>query len=54
MIIVVEQVIGPDELKVIRQRLASAAWEDGKAAGFLAESVKDNLQLNPQNPLALS
>lgn len=54
MIIVVEQVIGPDELKVIRQRLASAAWEDGKkTAGFLAESVKDNLQLNPQNPLAL-
>jgi PKHD-type hydroxylase len=54
MIIVVEQVIRPDELKVIRQRLASAAWEDGKkTAGFLAESVKDNLQLNPQNPLAL-
>ncbi|MDO5666245.1 MAG: Fe2+-dependent dioxygenase [Alcaligenaceae bacterium] len=54
MIIVVEQVIRPDELNVIRQRLESAAWEDGKkTAGFLAREVKDNLQLNPQSPLAL-
>lgn len=54
MIIVIEQVIRPDELKVIRQRLASAEWEDGKkTAGYLARGVKDNLQLNPQSPLAL-
>lgn len=54
MIIVLEQVITPEETKVIRQRLENADWEDGKkTAGFLAQEVKDNLQLAPQSPLAL-
>lgn len=54
MIIVLEQVITPEEVKIIRKRLEHAEWEDGKkTAGFLAEGVKDNLQLNPQSPLAL-
>lgn len=54
MIIVLEEVITPDEVKVIRQRLDKADWEDGKkTAGFLAKEVKDNLQLNPQSSLAM-
>lgn len=53
MIIVLEQVIRADEIKVIRQRLEAAAWEDGKkTAGFLAQGAKNNLQLNPQSALA--
>jgi PKHD-type hydroxylase len=54
MIIVLEQVITPEETKVIRQRLENADWEDGKkTAGFLAQEVKDNLQLDPQSTLAI-
>lgn len=54
MIIVIENLLQADEIKIIRQRLEMANWEDGKkTAGFLAQGVKDNLQLNPQSDLAL-
>lgn len=54
MIIVIENLLSTDELRIIRQRLEKANWEDGKkTAGFLAQDVKHNLQLNPQSELAL-
>ncbi|QPT39553.1 PKHD-type hydroxylase Sbal_3634 [Oligella ureolytica] len=54
MIIILEQVLKPEEIKIIRQKLETAEWEDGKkTAGYLAQEVKENLQLSPQSPLAL-
>lgn len=54
MIIILEQVLKPEEIKIIRQKLETAEWEDGKkTAGYLAQEVKENLQLSPQAPLAL-
>lgn len=54
MIIILEQVLKPEETKIIRQKLETAEWEDGKkTAGYLAQEVKENLQLSPQAPLAL-
>lgn len=54
MIIILEQVLKPEETKIIRQKLETAEWEDGKkTAGYLAQEVKENLQLSPQSPLAL-
>ena len=54
MFIILEQVLKPEETKIIRQKLETAEWEDGKkTAGYLAQEVKENLQLSPQAPLAL-
>jgi len=46
MLLHVPNVLTPDELAMIRGRLASAAWGDGKAtAGHQSVRVKENLQL---------
>ena len=47
MLIVIEQVLGKDEVRVFRERLEAAEWRDGAAtAGTLARSVKSNQQLD--------
>lgn len=54
MLTVIEQVVTATELAEWRQALATAAWEDGrKTGGSLSASVKTNLQLAEQDPLAV-
>jgi PKHD-type hydroxylase len=54
VLIVIEQVLGPDEVAAMRQQLATAAWIDGaQTAGSRSVSVKQNQQLDRADPLAL-
>jgi PKHD-type hydroxylase len=53
MLIVIENVLSPDEVAHFRQHLAGAGWQDGAAsAGTRSIAVKQNLQLPRSNPLA--
>lgn len=56
MLIVIENVLSPDEVRQFREHLDhSSHWEDGlKTAGGLASLVKDNEQLNESSDLAIS
>jgi PKHD-type hydroxylase len=53
MLIPIEGVLSPDEVREFRQRLDAADWQDGaRTAGTLARAVKRNLQLADGSPLA--
>jgi PKHD-type hydroxylase len=46
MLLRIPNLLTPDELAICRERLAAAAWGDGKVtAGFQSAKVKENLQL---------
>lgn len=54
MLIELPAVLGSEEVAYFRERLASAAWVDGRVtAGHQSARAKDNLQLAEQDPLAL-
>lgn len=54
MLIVIEQLLNPDEVHQFRTRLDKADWQDGlKTAGTLARAVKRNLQLDDGSALAI-
>ena len=55
MLIPIEDVLAPDEVRAFRQQLDVADWQDGqRTAGSLARAVKRNLQLDDTSPLAKS
>jgi PKHD-type hydroxylase len=54
MLVVIEQVLAADEVRAIRERLASAGWRDGAdTAGTRSVAVKQNLQLGRGDPVAV-
>lgn len=54
MLIPIENVLSPDEVRQFRQRLDVADWQDGaKTAGTLARAVKHNLQIDDGSTLAV-
>ncbi|SDM31487.1 PKHD-type hydroxylase [Oryzisolibacter propanilivorax] len=54
MLISIDQVLTPDEVRAFRAELDTADWHDGGAtAGTLAQSVKRNQQLEDGSPLAV-
>ena len=53
MLLEIPQVLPADQVQVIRQQLAAADWQDGRAtAGHQAVGTKHNLQLPDTTPLA--
>lgn len=53
MLICIPQLLTPDQVQDCKAALSSAQWEDGKkTAGYLAQSVKANLQLPVNSPIA--
>ncbi len=51
MIIGLENVIAPDQLRALRSRIAAARFSDGKAtAGWYAKDIKQNEQLSSDDP----
>ena len=53
MLLPIDQLFNHDEVAAMRQQLASAAWIDGAlTAGSQARTVKNNLQLDDQSPVA--
>jgi PKHD-type hydroxylase len=53
VLIPIEGLLPPEEVRQFRQRLDAAEWQDGaKTAGTLARLVKRNLQLEDGSPLA--
>lgn len=51
MLLVVENLLKPEEVAALRQALAEASWTDGRAsAGALAANVKRNRQADEANP----
>src|SRR5690625_4512426 len=53
MLIVIPEVLSPDEVKQCRMALLSAPWQDGlETAGYLAADVKKNQQLPLDSPVA--
>lgn len=55
MLLTLEQILNPDEVRQFREHLDSATWEDGaKTAGSLARHAKQNQQLGAQDALAVS
>lgn len=54
MLLVIEQVLTPEEVAQFRQQLAGAEWRDGSVtAGSRSISVKQNLQVAPADPVAI-
>ena len=54
MLTVIENVLSAEEVRQFREKLASADWRDGAAtAGTRSVAVKQNLQLDRRDPLAL-
>jgi PKHD-type hydroxylase len=54
MLIVIEQVLDADEVRVFTDRLAAAAWVDGApTAGSRSVAVKQNLQLDRADPVSV-
>jgi len=56
MLLQIPQVLKPDQLRFVREKLESAgdAWVDGRVtAGHQGAQVKRNLQINEQTPIAL-
>ena len=50
MLITIPEVLTADEVKICRNLLENAQWQDGKkTAGYLAQNVKNNLQLPTAN-----
>ena len=55
MLLTLEQILNPDEVRQFREHLDGASWEDGaKTAGSLARHAKQNQQLGAQDALAVS
>lgn len=53
MIVKIPSLLSPDDLRDIRQKLAAATWQDGRAtAGHQAVQVKQNQQLALDDPAA--
>ena len=53
MLICIPQLLTPDQVQDCKEALNSAQWEDGKkTAGYLAQSVKANLQLPVDSTIA--
>lgn len=53
MMIEIPEVLSPKEVLRCRDLLSKASWQDGKAtAGHIASSVKENLQLADDDPVA--
>jgi len=54
MLIVIENVLGQNEVRQFREQLAGAAWIDGaQTAGSRSVAVKQNLQLDRNDPVAI-
>lgn len=54
MLIPIENVLSPDEVRRFRERLDAADWQDGATtAGSVARQVKRNAQLDDASPLAI-
>lgn len=54
MLITIPNVLSADDAAQMRAKLDAAAWVDGKTtAGYQAQRVKDNQQLQESSPLAL-
>jgi PKHD-type hydroxylase len=54
MLIVIEQVLDADEVRVFNDRLSAAAWVDGApTAGSRSVAVKQNLQLDRADPVSV-
>ena len=54
MLAVIENVLDPGDVQEFRKRLSSANWIDGaQTAGSRSVSVKQNLQLDRNDPLAI-
>ena len=54
MLIPIHGVLSADEVQLLRERLDSAAWQDGTAtAGTVARHVKRNEQLDDADPVAV-
>lgn len=54
MLTIIENVLSAEEVRQFREKLASADWQDGAAtAGTRSVAVKQNLQLDRRDPLAL-
>lgn len=54
MLISIEQVLDKDEVRLFRAGLDNADWRDGgSTAGSLARSVKQNQQLEDDDPMAM-
>lgn len=52
MILCIADLLPPDDVRALRDAVAEARFQDGKAtAGWHARLVKDNLQLAPGNPV---
>lgn len=53
MALEIPELLNADEVREVREQLAAAQWKDGKnTAGHRARSVKTNLQLGLDDPLA--
>ena len=53
MLITIPAALTSDEVKICRELLENAQWQDGKkTAGYLAQDVKSNLQLATDDPAA--
>ncbi|GAB4042416.1 MAG: Fe2+-dependent dioxygenase [Rubrivivax sp.] len=50
MIVVIDQVLRPDELAALRGQLAGMPWAGGQSAGAAAAEVKHNLQVPEDAP----
>jgi len=54
MMVVIPDALSPDQVRQCRQALATAPWSDGRAtAGHIAATVKQNLQLPTDHPVAI-
>lgn len=55
MLVIIENLLTPDEVRQFRERLAPADWIDGaQTAGSRSIAVKQNLQLDHADPLAVA
>ena len=53
MLITIEKVLTPEQVKVARVKLATAQWTDGRVtAGYQAQEVKRNAQIPEDSPVA--
>jgi PKHD-type hydroxylase len=53
MLITIEKVLTPGQVKVARVKLATAQWTDGRVtAGYQAQEVKRNAQIPEDSPIA--
>ena len=53
MLITIEKVLTPEQVKAARAKLATAQWTDGRVtAGYQAQEVKRNAQIPEDSPVA--